>query len=82
MKTSPKVRYRELDVFKILRILGDSLGIYLFVKILSQWRKKEKEGGQKKLLQLKLKKKFNKRVCPNSRVGRIFSKCDKCVGLF
>ena len=43
------------------------MGIYLFVKILSQWRKKEKEGGQKKLLQLKLKKQFNNRKL---RVGK------------
>ena len=26
--------------------------------------------------------KFNKRVGPNNRVGRNYSKCDKCVGLF
>ena len=26
--------------------------------------------------------KFNKCVGPNNRVGRNFSKCDKCVGLF
>ena len=26
--------------------------------------------------------KFNKRVGSNNRVGRHFSKCDKCIGIF